>query len=185
MEAIKLFGKATCHKSQFYKQWLTDNHIPYDFYELKNNEMNQDFLTLFYANGQQHFPTIVIGNKTLRNPEVSKIGRQLIKASVEQLEEGYSEVSFNQQKYAVTKKVFNEGKNVKVYAQNLSDNDVISFNLYYTKAGIQLKPCEMTEEKVTRFLKQYRYTNYGASLYSEQMGKMYKHFGTMDISRVV
>jgi peptide-methionine (S)-S-oxide reductase len=185
MEAIKLFGKATCHKSQFYKQWLTDNHIPYDFYELKNNEMNQDFLTLFYANGQQHFPTIVIGNKTLRNPEVSKIGRQLIKASVEQLEEGYSEVSFNQQKYAVTKKVFNDGKSVKVYAKNLKDGDFISFNLYRTKAGLQLKPCEMPEHKVIDFLKQYEHKQYGTNSSALQMGKMYKHFGTMDISRVV
>ncbi len=185
MEAIKLFGKATCHKSRFYKQWMSDNHIPYDYYELENDVMNQEFLTLFYANGEQHFPTIVIGNKTLRNPAVTKVRKQLIKASVEQLEEGYSEVCYKGQKYAVTKAIFNHGKSVKVYAKNLKDGDFISFNLYHTKAGLQLKPCEMPEHKVIDFLKQYEHLQYGKSFSDSQMGKMYNHFGNMTITEAV
>ena len=157
MEAIKLFGKTICHKSRFYKQWLSENGIPYDFYELENDEMHQEFLSMFYPNGEQHFPTIVIGNKTFRNPPVNKVDKHLITAGVNQLEEGYSEVLYMGEKYAVTKTGFNHGKSIKVYAKNLSNGDFVSFNLYWTKAGIQLKPCEMPIRKVTDFLKQYEY----------------------------
>ncbi|SDB65608.1 peptide-methionine (S)-S-oxide reductase [Flavobacteriaceae bacterium MAR_2010_188] len=65
---------------------------------------------------------------------------------------GYSEVSFQNKKYSVTKKEFNMGKSLKVFAQELSGKDFISFNLYLLEKGIQLKPCEMPKEKVLEFI---------------------------------
>lgn len=159
MEAIKLFGKNSCHKSRFYQEWLRHQNIPFDFYELENNTMNTEFLTMFYAEGKAHFPTIVVGNRTLRNPSLSKISKQLVLEGVEQLEDGFSEVLHRGQRYTVNKTIFNDGKSTKVYAENVANGDFISFNLYITKAGLQLKPCEIPEEKVLSFLNEYEHTN--------------------------
>ncbi len=82
----------------------------------------------------------------------------LLLTRVEQLEEGYSEVSYLGYKYTVSKSVFNKGKSVKIFAKNSANADFISFNLYKTKAGTQLKPCEMKKEKVISFLVAYECT---------------------------
>ncbi len=158
MEVIKIFWKAICYKSRFYKEWLIDNNLSYDFYELENNKKNMEFFTMFYPKGEQHFPIIVLGKKTLRNPSISKINKNLLAAGVEQLEDGYSEVLYNDQRYSVTKESFNKGRCIKVFAENLSDGDYVSFNMYKIKVGIQLKPCVIPEQKVVNFLKEYKDT---------------------------
>ena len=66
---------------------------------------------------------------------------------------GYSEVSFNGKRHGVTRSDFNGGKSTKIYAEELGGNDFISFNYYRTGGGYQLKPCEMPEEKVLKFLR--------------------------------
>ena len=65
---------------------------------------------------------------------------------------GYSEALFNGKRYGVQRKDFNEGKSSKIYAEELGGTDFISFNMYRTSGGNQLKPCEMPEEKVLTFL---------------------------------
>jgi hypothetical protein len=69
--------------------------------------------------------------------------------------EGYSTTTHNGQKYGVSKSLFNAGKSIKVYAEELSGTDFISFNFYPILSGHPLKPCEMAEEKVTEFLECY------------------------------
>lgn len=67
--------------------------------------------------------------------------------------EGYSEGIYNNQKYGITKWVFNNHKSFKIYAKELTANDFISLNYYRTTRKDLLRPCEMPEQKVIDFLK--------------------------------
>tara|TARA_R110002073_G_scaffold159477_2_gene314793 strand:- start:1394 stop:1897 length:504 start_codon:yes stop_codon:yes gene_type:complete len=167
MQVIKLFGTQNCHKSKFYKQFLMNGGIPFDFYDVEVSQLDKELLSFYYPDGQTHFPTLIIGRKILRNPPQKAIMKHILTESTYQLDEGYSEVKYLANKYAVTKETFNEGRSVKVFAKNLKNDDFISFNMYHTKAGLQLKPCEMAEEKVIDFLKQFEFI---ASQKQEQMG---------------
>ncbi|WP_442488886.1 hypothetical protein [Halomonas litopenaei] len=71
---------------------------------------------------------------------------------LERLPEGYSEVSYRGRRYAMTRRTFNRGRSLKVFARELGGNDVVSLNGYLTARGWQLKPCEMSEHKVLDFL---------------------------------
>ena len=62
--------------------------------------------------------------------------------------------SFEGRRYRVTKTVLVTGRSQKLVAEELGGNDYISFNLYRLQDGAALlKPCEMSEEKVTSFVK--------------------------------
>ncbi len=71
---------------------------------------------------------------------------------IEKIAEGYSEGNYNNRKYGITKTIFNNGNSFKIYGEDLSGNDFISLNYYITKEKYLLKPCEMPEQKVVRFL---------------------------------
>lgn len=75
---------------------------------------------------------------------------------IQELPLGYSEVYYEQRKYGVTKSVFNQGKSYKIYAEELGGSNFISLNYYCTKEREILKPCEMPEEKVSDFIKNYQ-----------------------------
>jgi len=66
--------------------------------------------------------------------------------------DGYSEVLYKQRKYGVTRSNFNKGRSIKIFAEELGGNDVISLNFYITATSESLKPCEMPEQKVIDFL---------------------------------
>jgi peptide-methionine (S)-S-oxide reductase len=68
---------------------------------------------------------------------------------------GYQVISYKGKKYGVTRTDFNEGRSIKVFAEELGGTDFISFNFYMLKSGDQLKPCEMPVEKVLDFLTNY------------------------------
>lgn len=69
---------------------------------------------------------------------------------------GYSEVSYQNRTYGLTRTDFNKGKSLKIFAEELGGNDFISFNYYITSQDDILKPCEMPSQKVTDFLKNYK-----------------------------
>ena len=61
--------------------------------------------------------------------------------------------TFAGKRYRITKTVMATGRSQKLEAEELGGNDYISFNLYRLADGIALlKPCEMSEEKVTAFV---------------------------------
>ncbi|RZN83343.1 MAG: peptide methionine sulfoxide reductase [Winogradskyella sp.] len=68
------------------------------------------------------------------------------------IDEGYSEGYYNSKKYGMTKTTYNKGKSIKFYAEELGGNDFVSLNYYITNNEELLKPCEMEEKKVIRFL---------------------------------
>jgi len=65
---------------------------------------------------------------------------------------GYSEHQYQNKKYSISRTDFNNGRSIKVFAEELGGKDFISFNFYLTQSGEQLKPCEMPKEKVIHFL---------------------------------
>lgn len=75
------------------------------------------------------------------------------------IKEGYSEGSYNIKRYGITKTVYNNGKSIKLYAEELGGNDFISLNYYITQSKELLKPCEMPELKVIDFLKNVKPCN--------------------------
>lgn len=72
--------------------------------------------------------------------------------TIQSISVGDSFYSYKNQKYLVTKSVFNNGKSLKVFAKNLATKDFISFNYYITSKEAKLKPCEMEVFKVIDFL---------------------------------
>lgn len=79
---IKLYGTASCHKTNYYKTLLEEKALPYQFLDVRENEMYADELRNLYENKKLNFPTITIGSKKLRNPrqeELEKWLKKLIK----------------------------------------------------------------------------------------------------------
>lgn len=68
---------------------------------------------------------------------------------------GYSELRYAGKRYSVTRRNFNAGKSIKIYAKELGGNDFISFNFYAGARSNYLKPCEMPEEEILHFLNNY------------------------------
>lgn len=65
---IKLYGAERCHKSQYYKKYLEKLNLNYEFLDVELNEANAEALRNLYENRKLNFPTIMIGDKKLRNP---------------------------------------------------------------------------------------------------------------------
>jgi hypothetical protein len=59
-------------------------------------------------------------------------------------------------RYLATKLLFKGGRSVKFVAEELAGRDYISLNLYKLATGLRLRPCEMSHDKVIRFLLEFR-----------------------------
>ena len=78
--------------------------------------------------------------------------KQLFHNRLVELNNGSYDVFYQDKRYLLSKQTQLKGKLIKLYAQELGDNDFISLN-YYTDIGEGLlKPCEMPEEKVIDFV---------------------------------
>lgn len=69
--------------------------------------------------------------------------------------QGYFQGTFRSARWAVTKTVHNNGRSVKIFAEELGGKEFVSCNFYQTTAGWSSKPCEMPLEKVQRFLREF------------------------------
>lgn len=66
---------------------------------------------------------------------------------------GYTTGMFEGARYGITVERLADGRQVKLYAEELGGNNHVSFNLYLPRSGqILLKPCEMPAEKVMAFV---------------------------------
>jgi len=68
------------------------------------------------------------------------------------LPNGANNVLYKDKRYLLTKYTLLEGKLIKIYAEELGANDIVSGNYYPTMKGGMLKPCEMSDEKVIEFV---------------------------------
>ena len=59
-------------------------------------------------------------------------------------------------RYVAVKSGFAGGASQKLVAEELGGTDYISLNLYRTRSGALLRPCEMPEAKVIAFIQDFR-----------------------------
>lgn len=79
--------------------------------------------------------------------------KQTLHSDVARLPEGYSEGLYDGKPYGIVKTLFNQGRSCKVVARELGGRDFISLNYFPSLGAGALKPCEMSERKVTDFLR--------------------------------
>ena len=68
------------------------------------------------------------------------------------LKDGSRDVIYNNKRYLLSKQTELNGKLIKLYAQELGNNDFISLNYYPLIGKGLLRPCEMAEKKVINFI---------------------------------
>ena len=73
-------------------------------------------------------------------------------AAFDALPEGTFTGMADGRRYVVTRQVLAGGASQKLVAEELGGTDYISLNLYRLASGARLKPCEMPQEKVVRFV---------------------------------
>ena len=78
--------------------------------------------------------------------------RQLFHSRLSELKDGSYDVLYKEKRYLLSKKTQLSGKLIKLYAQELGDNNFISLNYYPNIDDGLLKPCEMPQEKVIDFV---------------------------------
>ena len=77
-------------------------------------------------------------------------------ASLDALENGLTIGSFKGRRYAVSVQRLVRSRVTKLFAEELGGTDIVSFNLFRTTNGRDhLKPCEMSSEKVMRFVLEF------------------------------
>jgi len=68
------------------------------------------------------------------------------------LPNGANDVMYLDKRYLLRKETLLDGKLLKVYAEELGDNNIVSGNYYPTLKNGMLKPCEMSDAKVIDFV---------------------------------
>ena len=68
------------------------------------------------------------------------------------LPNGSNDVLYKNRRYLLTKYTLLDGKLIKIYAEELGANDIVSGNYYPSMKGGMLKPCEMSDAKVIDFV---------------------------------
>lgn len=74
---IKLYGTERCHKTKYYQVFLEAQKLKYTFFDVEKNEDFAEDLRNLYSNRKLNFPTLVIGNKKLRNPTDKDLNKWL------------------------------------------------------------------------------------------------------------
>ena len=68
------------------------------------------------------------------------------------LPNGANDVYYLKKRYLLRKETLSKGKLLKIYAEELGGNDIVSGNYYPTMKEGLLKPCEMSDQKVIDFV---------------------------------
>ena len=75
------------------------------------------------------------------------------------LPNGANNVYYNEKRYLLRKETLLNGQLLKLYAEELGGNNIVSGNYYPTLKGGMLKPCEMSDKKVIDFVLNARYAS--------------------------
>ena len=68
------------------------------------------------------------------------------------LPNGANDVYYFGKRYLLRKETLLRGKLLKLYAEELGANDIVSGNYYPSMKNGMLKPCEMSDKKVIDFI---------------------------------
>ncbi len=78
------------------------------------------------------------------------INLEMFDTRIKNLANGSYDVMYENRRYLCRKETHLEGRLIKLYAEELGDNNFVSLNYYAEKK--LLKPCEMPVEKVVDFI---------------------------------
>ena len=78
---------------------------------------------------------------------------------VERIPEGWTRVQVDGRAYGLTRTTHTGGRSVSLYAEELGGADIVSANVWRLDGGAELRPCEMPETTVVRFLRHWRATD--------------------------
>ena len=76
-----------------------------------------------------------------------------LSALAERVPEGWTRAIYNGRTYGLTRTTRAGGRNITIFAEELSGTDLISANVYRTVEGDHLRACEMPTAKVLAFLR--------------------------------
>tara|TARA_B100000809_G_C15137276_1_gene531230 strand:- start:1992 stop:2246 length:255 start_codon:yes stop_codon:yes gene_type:complete len=76
---VVLYGSNACHKTKYYMDYLSKIKIEYVFYDVIKDIDSAADLRRLYETDKLNFPTILIGDKKLRNPSDNDLNRWLAK----------------------------------------------------------------------------------------------------------
>ncbi len=68
------------------------------------------------------------------------------------LPNGANDICYLGKRYLLRKETLLDGKLLKIYAEELGGNNIVSGNYYPTMKDGLLKPCEMSDKKVIDFV---------------------------------
>jgi len=68
------------------------------------------------------------------------------------LPNGANDIFYKEKRYLLQKQTLLNEKLIKIYAEELGGNDIVSGNYYPSMKGGILKPCEMSDAKVIDFV---------------------------------
>lgn len=79
MKNITLYGSSNCHKTNYYKTFFESRNLQFTFRDVLKYENFALELRNLYPNNDLHFPTILIDDKRLRNPNDKELLKWLNK----------------------------------------------------------------------------------------------------------
>ncbi len=82
---IKLFGSKSCHKTQYYVSLLESYNLDFIFLDVLDNEQYAQELRSLFLTKKLNFPTLLIGDKKLRNPHSEELKKWLTKKEYNQI----------------------------------------------------------------------------------------------------
>ena len=82
-QKIKLYGAERCHKTRYYKTLLRKLGLNFEFLDVEENEDFAKNLRDLYESRKLNFPTIIIGDKKLRNPSDAELQKWLEKLKLD------------------------------------------------------------------------------------------------------
>ena len=74
---VIIYGSASCHKTNYYMDYLSERNIEYTFHDVIKNQKAATELRGYYETGKLNFPTLIINDKKLRNPSNMELAKWL------------------------------------------------------------------------------------------------------------
>ncbi len=79
---IKLYGSKKCHKTNYYITELKKYNLDFSFLDVVENEKYAEELKSLYETRRINYPTLLLGDKKLRNPSERELHKWLTKKGV-------------------------------------------------------------------------------------------------------
>ena len=79
---VTLYGSNECHKTLAYKRHLEGLGVGHEFLDVRLDAEAAEHLRSCYADRRLNYPTIVIGERRMRNPPLLKLEKELRRSGI-------------------------------------------------------------------------------------------------------